>query len=80
MNDSRLVGLLLILATLPGLAWIWSDYRGGNVRLMLFSRMRSPIRASRKDDPQRFWAYLGFNILLFALMAAGGLYLMVVKP
>ncbi|KHK89970.1 DUF2542 family protein [Novosphingobium malaysiense] len=80
MNDSGLVGMLLILATLPGLLWAWNDYRSGNVRLMLFSRMRSPVRARREIDPQRFWAYLGFNILLFALMLAGGLYLILVKP
>ncbi|MEJ2408336.1 MAG: hypothetical protein P8Y48_03105 [Novosphingobium sp.] len=79
MNDNRLVGLLLVLAALPGLAWVWGDYTSGAVRLVLFSRRRSAVSVHREADPWRFRAYLGFNVLLFALMVAGGVFFMV-KP
>lgn len=79
MNENRAVGLMLVLVTLPGLAWAWNDYRSGSVRLMLFSRMRSAVRADRADDPRRFWAYTLFNAALFALMLVSGVFLMV-KP
>ncbi|MCJ2186624.1 hypothetical protein [Novosphingobium beihaiensis] len=79
MNDNRLVGLLLVLAALPGLAWAWSDYRSGTVRLVLFSRRCGANLVHREADPRRFCACLGFNVLLFALMVAGGVFLMV-KP
>lgn len=79
MNENRAVGVMTVLVTLPGLAWAWNDYRNGTARLMLFSRMRHAVSASREADPRRFWAYTAFNALLLGLLLLGGAILMV-KP
>lgn len=79
MNENRAVGLMTMLVALPGLAWVWQDYRGGTARLMLFSRMRRSVAITRDADPRRFWTYTAFNVLLLGLLVLGGAILMV-KP
>lgn len=71
MNDNRLIAVMVLLILVPGFVMAWRDYRKGQVRLLLFSRMRSGIRADRETDPGKFRLYTAANAALIALLAVG---------
>lgn len=69
MNDNRLVAVLVLLILIPAITMAWRDYHRGQVRLMMFSRLRHSVTVSRSDDPRRFRLYLGFNLALIVVVA-----------
>ncbi|WP_260926911.1 hypothetical protein [Novosphingobium sp. 9] len=71
MNDNRLVALMVLLILVPGFVIAWNDWRNGRVRLLLFSRMRSGIRADRETDPRKFRLYTAANVALIVLVTVG---------
>ncbi|PNU02469.1 hypothetical protein [Novosphingobium guangzhouense] len=69
MNENRLMAVLALAIFVPGALFAFRDFREGRARLMLFSRARNPIIATKAADPRKFTLYTAFNGALCAVVA-----------